>query len=143
MSFNIRYNNPAGYGEHEPRKMGDHRRVEPPRDRVASVIRFHKADLVGMQEVLRDQISDLEILLPQYGWIGVGRDDGQDGGEFSPIFYRKDRFTVLDSGTFWLSETPEVTGSKSWDAAITRIANWVDPARLAVQSGISPSQHAF
>ena len=83
------------------------------RDRVASVIRFHKADLVGMREVLRDQIGDLEILLPQYGWIGVGRDDGADGGEFSPIFYRKDRFTVLDSGTFWLSETPEVTGSKA------------------------------
>jgi len=55
----------------------------------------------------------------------VGRDDGKNGGEFSPIFYRKDRFTVLDSGTFWLSETPEVIGSKSWDAAITRIANWV------------------
>ena len=115
MSFNIRYNNPAD-GEHAwPNR----------RDRVASVIRFHKADLVGMQEVLRDQISDLEILLPQYGWVGVGRDDGKNGGEFSPIFYRKERFTVLDSGTFWLSETPEVIGSKSWDAAITRIANWV------------------
>ena len=61
MSFNVRYNNP-GDGEHAWTNR---------RDRVASVIRFHKADLIGMQEVLRDQISDLEILLPQYGWVGV------------------------------------------------------------------------
>lgn len=115
MSFNIRYNNPAD-GEHSwPNR----------KDRVASVIRFHQADLVGLQEVLRGQIDDLEELLPQYSWIGVGRDDGEDGGEFSPIFYKQDRFNVLDTGTFWLSETPEVIGSKSWDAAITRIANWV------------------
>lgn len=114
MSFNIRYNNPAD-GEHAwPNR----------KDRVASMIRFHQADLVGLQEVLRGQIDDLEELLPQYNWIGVGRDDGEDGGEFSPIFYKQDRFNVLDAGTFWLSETPEVIGSKSWDAAITRIANW-------------------
>ncbi len=114
MSFNIRYNNPAD-GEYAwPNR----------KDRVASIIRFHEADLVGLQEVLRGQIDDLEELLPQYRWIGVGRDDGEDGGEFSPIFYKPDRFNVLDTGTFWLSETPEVIGSKSWDAAITRIANW-------------------
>ena len=114
MSFNIRYNNPADGVHAWPNR----------KDRVASVIRFHDADLIGMQEVLHGQIDDLEGLLPQYRWIGVGRDDGENGGEFSPIFYKKDRFSVLDAGTFWLSETPEVIGSKSWDAAITRIANW-------------------
>lgn len=114
ITFNIRYNNPND-GEHAwPNR----------KDNVASVIRFHQADIVGMQEALRGQIDDLQHLLPGYRWIGVGRDDGENGGEFSPIFYRQDRFEVLDNGTFWLSETPEIIGSKSWDAAITRIANW-------------------
>ncbi|MEE2608946.1 MAG: endonuclease/exonuclease/phosphatase family protein [Pseudomonadota bacterium] len=114
MSFNIRYNNPND-GEHTwPNR----------KNRVASVIRFHGADLIGMQEALRDQIEDLQQLLPEYSWIGVGRDDGVDAGEFSPFFYRRDQFEVIDQGTFWLSETPELPGSRSWDAAITRLANW-------------------
>ena len=114
ITFNIRYNNPND-GEHAwPNR----------KERVASLIRFHQADLIGMQEVLKNQINDLESLLPGYSWIGVGRDDGKDAGEFSPIFYRTDRFQLTDNGTFWLSETPDVIGSKSWDAAITRIANW-------------------
>ena len=114
MTFNIRYNNPDD-GEH----AWPHRK-----ERVASVIRFHGADLVGMQEALKGQIDDLEALLPAYAWIGVGRDDGAAAGEFSPIFYRKDRFELVEQATFWLSETPEVAGSKSWDAAITRIVTW-------------------
>jgi len=77
-----------------------------------------------MQEALRGQIDDLQKILHGYGWLGVGRDDGKDAGEFSPIFYRQDKFKVVDNGTFWLSETPDIAGSKSWDAAITRIANW-------------------
>ena len=114
MTFNIRYNNP-GDGEH----AWPHRK-----ERVASVIRFHEADLVGVQEALKGQIDDLEALLPEYAWIGVGRDDGVAAGEFSPIFYRQDRFELLEQATFWLSETPEVPGSKSWDAALTRIVTW-------------------
>ena len=114
MTFNIRYNNP-GDGEH----AWPHRK-----ERVASVIRFHEADLVGVQEALNGQIDDLEALLPAYAWIGVGRDDGVAAGEFSPIFYRKDRFELLEQATFWLSETPEAPGSKSWDAALTRIVTW-------------------
>ena len=114
MTFNIRYNNPND-GEHAwPNR----------KERVGSLIRFHQADLIGMQEVLKNQIDDLESLLPGYSWTGVGRDDGKEAGEFSPIFYRTDRFQLTDNGTFWLSETPNVIGSKSWDAAITRIANW-------------------
>ena len=71
MTFNIRYNNPDD-GEH----AWPHRK-----ERVASVIRFHEADLVGMQEALKGQIDDLEALLPEYAWIGVGRDDGVAAGE--------------------------------------------------------------
>lgn len=114
MTFNIRYNNP-GDGEHAwPYR----------KERVAQLIQFHDTDLVGVQEALRGQIDDLSEMLPEFAWVGVGRDDGKDAGEFSPIFYRRDRFTLEDTGTFWLSESPEVIGSKSWDAAITRIANW-------------------
>ena len=115
LSFNIRYNNPDD-GEHAwPNRKG----------MVASVVRFHAADLVGMQEVLRSQIDDLTVLLPNYSWYGVGRNDGKNSGEFSPIFYRRDRFQLLDSGEFWLSENPDQIGSKSWDAALPRIATWV------------------
>ena len=114
MTFNIRYNNPDD-GEH----AWPHRR-----ERVASMVRFHEADLVGMQEALKGQVDELEALLPEYAWIGVGRDDGVAAGEFSPIFYRKDRFDLIEQATFWLSETPGVPGSKSWDAAITRIVTW-------------------
>ncbi len=78
-----------------------------------------------MQEVLRGQVDDLEMLLPEYAWFGVGRDDGVDGGEFSPVFYRRERFELVDGETFWLSESPNLAGSKSWDAALTRIASWV------------------
>ncbi len=120
MTFNIRYNNP-GDGEN----AWPHRK-----DRVAGLIRFHGADLIGMQEALQGQIADLDLLLPGFGWIGVGRDDGKAAGEFSPIFYRSDRLMVADWGTFWLSETPDQPGSKGWDAAITRIATW---ARMADQ----------
>jgi len=115
LSFNIRYNNPDD-GEHAwPNRKG----------MVASVVRFHAADLIGMQEVLRSQIDDLTVLLPNYSWYGVARNDGKNSGEFSPIFYRRDRFQLLDSGEFWLSQNPDQIGSKSWDAALPRIATWV------------------
>jgi endonuclease/exonuclease/phosphatase family metal-dependent hydrolase len=114
MTYNIRYNN-TGDGEN----AWPHRK-----DRVAGTVRFYGADLVGMQEALRGQIDDLAAALPGYAWIGVGRDDGRDAGEFSPIFYREDRFELLETDTFWLSETPEVVASKSWDAAITRVVTW-------------------
>lgn len=115
MSFNIRYNNP-----------GDGINAWPNRkDKVADMIgKRHQADLAGLQEAQRDQIDDLVERLPEYAWFGVGRDDGKDAGEFTPIFYRKDRFDLLEQETFWLSETPDMPGSKSWDTAITRIATW-------------------
>ena len=114
MSFNIRYNTPNDAENAWPNR----------KDMVAGVIRFHDADFAGLQEALLGQIEDLEARLPQYEWIGVGRADGVSEGEFTPIFYRPDRFEVLDHDTFWLSESPEVPGSKSWDAALERIATW-------------------
>jgi len=114
MSFNIRYNNPDDGVNAWPHRT----------DRVASVVRFHAPDVVGMQEALIGQIRDLGRRLPSYAWIGVGRADGKQDGEFSPIFYRDDRLEVLDHDTFWLSKTPDVPGSKGWDAALPRIVTW-------------------
>ncbi len=116
MAFNIRYDNPDDGPNAWPNR----------KDMVASMIRFHGADVAGLQEALKGQIDDLQTLLPEYAWLGVGRADGEAAGEFSPIFYRKDRFDVLRHDTFWLSETPEIAGSKSWDAAIERIATWAE-----------------
>jgi endonuclease/exonuclease/phosphatase family metal-dependent hydrolase len=114
MTFNIRYDNP-----------GDGVNAWPNRkDWVASLIRFHSADAVGVQEALVRQLADLDARLPGYARVGVGRTDGREAGEFSAILYRTDRLELLESGTFWLSPTPEVAGSKGWDAAITRIATW-------------------
>lgn len=114
MSFNIRYDTP-----NDGENAWPHRK-----DMAASVIRFHDADFAGLQEALLGQIEDLAARLPGYEWIGVGRTDGKSEGEFTPIFYRADRFEAVEHDTFWLSETPAVPGSKSWDTAITRIATW-------------------
>ena len=114
MTFNIRYDEPRdGVNAWTPRK-----------DKVAGVIRFHKADLVGVQEALLSQLRDLKSLLQGFSWCGVGRTDGKEAGEFSAIIYRDERFQLLESKTFWLSETPEVPGSKGWDAAYPRIVTW-------------------
>lgn len=90
---------------------------------VAALIQHQAPDLLGMQEVLLGQKRDLEAALPGYGMVGVGRDDGEEAGEFSPLAFRRDRFELLESGTFWLSETPGRPG-KGWDAAYPRIATW-------------------
>lgn len=94
------------------------------KQKVATLFQKHDPDIFGVQEALHSQMTDLESLLPAYDYYGVGRDDGKTAGEYSAIFYKKEKFTLLQSGTFWLSETPEVPGSKSWDAAITRICSW-------------------
>lgn len=114
MSFNIRYNNPGDEAHAWPHRV----------DRVASTILFNNTDIVGVQEALKEQLDDLSAKLPGYAWIGVGRDDGAEAGEYTAIFYNEDRFALLDEDTFWLSKTPEIPGSKDWDAALTRIATW-------------------
>lgn len=94
------------------------------KDNAAEMVRMNDVDILGMQEVLLNQMNDLKERLPQYTAIGVGREDGADKGEFSPIFYKKDRFSAIESGTFWVSETPELAGSKGWDASYIRVATW-------------------
>jgi endonuclease/exonuclease/phosphatase family metal-dependent hydrolase len=88
---------------------------------VSSQILFHEADIIGIQEALHSQVLDLQKALPAFKFTGVGRTDGKQDGEYSAIFYNAKKLQLLESKTFWLSETPTVVGSKSWDAAITRI----------------------
>lgn len=114
MSFNIRYGT-ANDGQN---------RWENRRDMVFDVLRKHQADVVGLQEALRFQIDQIRQALPKYGEIGVGRDDGRTKGEYCAILYCRDRFGVDESGTFWLSDTPEVAGSITWGNACTRICTW-------------------
>lgn len=114
MSFNMRYDNPED-GENNWQYR---------RERVVRVIAANDVDLFGAQELLVGQLNDLKGLLPGYAEVGVGREDGAEAGEFNPVFYRTDRFELLDWGTFWLSETPEVAGSKGWDGACERLATW-------------------
>lgn len=94
------------------------------KDKVASQILFHKVDLLGVQEALHDQMLDLQQRLPQYKYVGGGRDDGKTKGEYSAIFYDTTKLQLLSNDMFWLSETTTVAGSKGWDAAITRIVTW-------------------
>ena len=94
------------------------------KDRVANYIKEKHIDIVGMQEVLHPQLQDLLERLPEYDYVGVGRTDGKTKGEYSPVFFLKEKYEVLEKGNFWLSETPDVPGSKGWDAALERIASY-------------------
>lgn len=114
MSFNIRMSTKSdGANWWEYRK-----------DIAANVIKFYDVDIVGAQEVLHNQLTDLLDRLPNYDYVGVGREDGKTKGEYSPILYRKDRFSVLKSGNFWLAEDMNAVGKKGWDAACERVATW-------------------
>lgn len=88
------------------------------------MIRQEAPDLFGLQEALADQLAYLDTACPQYARVGVGRDNGADEGETMAIYYLRDRFELLDSGTFWLSETPDEV-SRGWDGACNRTATWV------------------
>ncbi len=94
------------------------------KDRVAQYILDNDLDVVGMQEVVYSQLTDLQERLEGYDYIGVGRTDGKTKGEHACIFFKKDKYEVMDQGNFWLSETPDVPGSKGWDAAIERVTTW-------------------
>lgn len=114
-TFNIRYDNPRDTGNLWVERAPI----------VSNLIRFHEFDVLGVQEALKNQLDDITAALPEYARYGKGRDDGKDAGEHSAIFYKKDRFNLLKSGDFWLSETPEVPG-KGWDATCcNRICSWV------------------
>ena len=116
-SYNIRYDNKNdslngnGWAQRSPV--------------VTALIRFHDFDIFGTQEGLKHQLDDINNALPQYARYGRGRDDGIDKGEHSAIFYKKDEFTLLSKGDFWLSETPDKP-SLGWDATCcNRICSWV------------------
>lgn len=115
MSFNVRYDNPAdSLNNWQYRK-----------NVAAQIIKEQNADIVGTQEVLINQLNDLKSRLSDYNTVGVGRTDGKEEGEHCAILYKKTRFNEIKSGNFWLSETPDIAGSKGWDGACERIATWV------------------
>ena len=91
---------------------------------ICDMIRFHDFDIWGAQEVLHGQLNDLQKSLSEYSYVGVGRDDGKTQGEYSPIFYKNDRFACLQSGHFWLSPVTDIP-NKGWDAALERICTWI------------------
>lgn len=95
-----------------------HRKIE-----AIALMQYYHPDCFGVQEAVPQQMIDIKQSLKNYNFVGVGRDDGADKGEYSAIFYDTEKLEVLDSGTFWLSETPEKP-SKGWDAAYNRICTY-------------------
>lgn len=114
ITYNIRYNN-----------LGDGVNAWPNRsNQVSALLEFHQADVFGLQESLIGQIEDIHTQLPQMKWVGVGRDDGEKAGEFSPIFYNSEKFKALKNGGFWLNEATDQPGL-GWDAACNRVCTWI------------------
>ncbi|WP_339756242.1 endonuclease/exonuclease/phosphatase family protein [Algoriphagus aquimarinus] len=111
-TFNIRYANQNDVGNLWADRL----------PHVASLIQFHQIELFGVQEALHNQLTDLSTELG-YKYIGVGRNDGTESGEYAAILYDAKKFEILDQGTFWLSPTPEKP-SKGWDASLNRICTW-------------------
>lgn len=118
MTFNIRYDNPRDSLNAWPNRSA----------MVCDFLNDEKPDLIGMQEVLLRQYELLVAELADYSSVGVGRSDGAKEGEMNPVFYRKDKFNLIRTKTFWLSETPEVAGSKAWGANLPRIVTWMELA---------------
>ncbi|WP_223845477.1 endonuclease/exonuclease/phosphatase family protein [Flavobacterium selenitireducens] len=114
MSYNIRVDF-GGDGENN---------WEFRRDFLVDQIRYYAPDFIGTQEGKLHQLQFIEAGLPQYGRIGRGRDNSENQGEFSAILYDKNRFKLLSENTFWLSETPDVPESKSWETAYPRICTY-------------------
>lgn len=113
-TFNIRYDNPDDQANNWQFR----------KDTVTRFIKAQDIDIAGMQEVLHNQLEDLLQRLPGYKAIGVAREDGKTKGEYAPILYKENRFEVIDSNTFWLSQYPDSVGFIGWDGACTRIATW-------------------
>lgn len=113
MSFNIRLQI-----ESDKENAWTERKPE-----VLDLLSYYHPDYFGVQEALPEQMKEIKAGLKNYDYVGVGRDDGKEKGEFSALFYDTKRLQVLKSGTFWLSETPEKP-SKGWDAALNRICTY-------------------
>lgn len=113
ISYNIRYDN----------KGDSINNWNDRKETMAALIQHYDADIVGTQEALHHQVTYLDSALPGFSYLGVGRDDGKEKGEYTAIFYNTDKFKVLKTNTFWLSETPEKV-SIGWDAALERICTY-------------------
>ncbi|HOU95182.1 MAG TPA: endonuclease/exonuclease/phosphatase family protein [Bacteroidales bacterium] len=116
ITFNIRYDNPNdGINAWTNRK-----------NLVIEFLKEEKPDLFGLQEALWHQYTAIDSAMEGWSSIGVGRDDGKRKGEMNPLFFNDNRFKMIRSNTFWLSETPDIPGSKGWGANLPRIVTWVE-----------------
>lgn len=113
MSYNVRFANP----EDGPNRW------ENRLDIFLDSIRTRHPDLIGTQELLKRQGDDIVKGMPEYAWFGISR-RGNDQDEHMGVFYLKSRLELLDSGNFWLSETPERPGSSSWNMSLPRMVTW-------------------
>jgi endonuclease/exonuclease/phosphatase family metal-dependent hydrolase len=95
------------------------------RELLLSMIQQFNPDLLGTQEGLASQLDWLRERMPQYQFVGAGRNDGKRKGEMCGIFFRSDKYELIDEGHFWLSKTPHKPGSRSWGSAFPRMATWV------------------
>lgn len=112
MTYNIKYAN-----ENDGENSWSNRQ-----DWITDQIKFYEPDILGIQEAVIMQIDHFSTNMPQYKYVGIGR-EGENKGEFSAILYNKDKFEVLHNKTFWLSETPAEI-SKGWDAAFNRVCTY-------------------
>ncbi len=113
MTYNIRYDNKSdAINNWNDRKSG-----------LVKMIKTHEPDFIGVQEALHHQMTYLDSSLTRYKYLGVGRDDGGEKGEYSAIFYRADKYDPLEYTTFWLSKTPDKP-SVGWDAALERVCTY-------------------
>ena len=113
MTYNIKYDN----------KKDSVNNWNDRKEAMVELLEKYRPSFIGMQEVLLDQLEYLDEALPKYESIGVGRDDGKQKGEFSPILYNSQKYKLLQSSTFWLSKTPKKV-SVGWDAAMERICTY-------------------
>jgi endonuclease/exonuclease/phosphatase family metal-dependent hydrolase len=114
ISFNVRFDTPMDGANAWKNRI----------PLIEAYMNLEKPDIVGMQENLYHQNEDLLTMMPGYAYIGTGREDGKQSGEFSPVFYRKDVFELLEHSQFWLSATPDVPGSIGWEAILPRVVSW-------------------
>lgn len=113
MSYNIRYNNP-----NDKENWWESRKQE-----VSEMIKHYQPEILGIQEGLIDQVRYLDSTLTNYSYVGVGRDDGKEKGEFTAIFFDTTKYELIETKTFWLSQTPDKV-SVGWDASMERISTY-------------------
>ena len=119
MTFNIRTSDAWWLDGLSSNRWDNRRKI------VIDTIADNAADIIGTQEGIDFQLEQIQKALPQYSKYSAGRVDGKNKGETCAIFYRKDRFELIDSGTFWFSNNPDKPGSKNWGNMFARICSWV------------------